>query len=439
MCGIGGIYFHDPAQNPFKEKEFSTMIDSMLKGIESRGRDATGIAAVSKTGQLHIEKADLEASNFSLWRSDVPRNAQTVLLHTRYATQGTPMNLDNNHPILYDDVLVTHNGHISNDDELFKEEELERKAQVDSEIIAALFQKHGIDKAHIPLQKLDGNMAVAVSDLRKPNTLVLAKSWHSPLEYYLSKQGIIWASTKSTIQDALEDSLNFKIKYGDIDSLQAGEILLLENGSCEKLQFKSYVKPYEKKSYSYSWDDNRTRYQGKQTSCDIDDADADDHAIAYKLKIGNETFVYKKCDECSLGQKFQLMKKLGQFLLCSYCYKNYEKEQEEIVVEAEELTTFSDKDSEQSLDDAHEVTCQLLAEKYNTTQVFVEWLLFQTEDTDFDETDQNTINMYMLMNDDYDDIYKELTGIDNRPIYPAADRLALEMGKKNDDDTMETQ
>jgi glucosamine 6-phosphate synthetase-like amidotransferase/phosphosugar isomerase protein len=244
MCGIAGVYLQDPTDLDFSHKQFCTFVDALMLGIEHRGRDATGLAAISKTGELHIEKADLEASAFKLWRSDIPRNPQAILLHTRFATQGTPMNLLNNHPVQYDEVLVTHNGHISNDDKLFREEDLERKAEVDSEIISALFHKYGIEKAHIPLQKLDGNMAVAVADLRKPGALVLAKGWSSPLETYRWDNGIIWASTKDAIREALKESIGFEVKWNDICSLTSGDILYFADGEFEKLEFKAYTKPY---------------------------------------------------------------------------------------------------------------------------------------------------------------------------------------------------
>jgi glucosamine 6-phosphate synthetase-like amidotransferase/phosphosugar isomerase protein len=189
------------------------LISELLLGIEHRGFDATGIAAVgAASGALHIEKADTEASNFNWWRSNLPETPRSVLLHTRFATKGSPMKLENNHPIRYNNIVVTHNGHINNDDELFSDECLSRNAEVDSEAIAAVFDKYGIDKAHIPLGKFDGNMAVAVADLRKPNTLVLAKGQSSPLYYYNATEGIMWASTEQTIIEASEKALGLVIE-----------------------------------------------------------------------------------------------------------------------------------------------------------------------------------------------------------------------------------
>ena len=63
-------------------------------------------------------------------------------MHTRYATQGIPEWNDNNHPIITGSVVGVHNGHVSNDDWMFKcvEDYVGndvRIAHVDSEAIFA--------------------------------------------------------------------------------------------------------------------------------------------------------------------------------------------------------------------------------------------------------------------------------------------------------------
>ncbi|HWV45467.1 MAG TPA: hypothetical protein VN039_05485, partial [Nitrospira sp.] len=144
--------------------QLETLVDEMLLGIEPRGTHATGLLVVDRKNQPFLEKADVKASTFVKFRTGLPRRVRTILGHTRLATQGEPHILENNHPIQYNSCYAIHNGHINNDSELFTEFELDRIAQVDSEIIPALFDKFGLDKAHLALQELDGGYATAVVD-----------------------------------------------------------------------------------------------------------------------------------------------------------------------------------------------------------------------------------------------------------------------------------
>lgn len=245
MCGIAGIYLKSPEDSklpPHDERE--RFIDGLLKGIEHRGKDATGVVALQRAStQPHLEKADITASKFIEWRKPLPENSRIVLLHTRAATQGSPTNLDNNHPVVHKTCYVTHNGHIRNDDELFEENKIERIAQVDSEAISALIHKHGLDKVHLALQELEGGFAIAaVQPELHPDVLVLAKGRNSPLHYLDTSQALIWASTISAIQDAWKAVWDEKPAWSEFKELKEGELLYIEDGQIEKLEFK--VKQY---------------------------------------------------------------------------------------------------------------------------------------------------------------------------------------------------
>lgn len=253
MCGIAGIYLNtpnDPKLPPQDERE--AFINGLLKGIEHRGQDATGIVAVQRAStQPWLEKADITASTFIQYRRPLPEEARIVLCHTRAATKGSPTNLDNNHPVVYKTCFVTHNGHIRNDDDLFEDKKLERIAQVDSEIIPALIDKHGLDKVHLALQQLEGGFAIAAIQPEKhPDVLVLAKGRNSPLVYLETEQGLIWASVRSAIKDAWKEVWGQSPSDDVFQELKEGELLYVEDGKIEKLEFK--VKQYTTTTKS-SW------------------------------------------------------------------------------------------------------------------------------------------------------------------------------------------
>lgn len=275
MCGIAGVWVKDPGC--YDHARLEVLLDELLLGIEHRGRDATGVASVRPgSPDYFLEKADIEASKFVYWRRPLVINPRVVIAHTRAATKGSKMNLDNDHPVEYEGVLVTHNGHISNDDELFKEHEFTRIGQVDTEIIPALFWKHGIDKAHLALQALRGNFAVAVIDPRRaPDTLLLAKGPSSPLEYVETDKLIVWASEREVIRKAWKATFGGKEPKKDRwNSLNPGDIRIVTPSGIEKLKFEvnwatrsTTSTGWNGGAYQTEWDRKKAKYEALTCTC----------------------------------------------------------------------------------------------------------------------------------------------------------------------------
>jgi len=267
MCGIIGIHFKDPARPGITRDNLEFLVDELLLGIEHRGRDATGVLAVPRTGEPVLLKADIPASQFVQYRDYLPGDLRTILGHTRFATQGDATEMGNNHPVQYETCFAIHNGHISNDTELFIEHSLERLHEVDSEIIPALFRKYGLDKAHLALQELEGGFATAVVDpVHFPGVTVLAKGWSSPCEVLETKNALIWASTKQAIRDAAKEVLGFMPKDDSIKSMTEGQILYMEGDKIELLEFKPKAKVYRSSTTSFSWKPTRLIVGEKECS-----------------------------------------------------------------------------------------------------------------------------------------------------------------------------
>ena len=92
MCGIAGF-----SLNPDENIDARNLSIELLRGIETRGRHATGVAVAIRNA-VQVQKAALPASDF-VRTLDLDAAATTAILHTRYATQGSPKNPVNNHPI----------------------------------------------------------------------------------------------------------------------------------------------------------------------------------------------------------------------------------------------------------------------------------------------------------------------------------------------------
>ena len=185
-------------------------IQALLLAIEYRGNHATGMAAFGSAGEIAVHKSDKPAWEFLKDKStdkwideELEKKPETVLLHTRAATQGSPRKNENNHPMFAGNATVIHNGMISNDDWLFQDLKLERKAETDSDIIRAIIDEEGITKKAIrTMNRMSGSAAISCVHPKYPGKLLLARSGN-PLVYCVSDSGLfMWASVKEALHHA---------------------------------------------------------------------------------------------------------------------------------------------------------------------------------------------------------------------------------------------
>lgn len=176
--------------------------------IEKRGNQASGYAW-QKNKESGIYKKDVTGSKLSMW--NMPRKANTVILHTRMATHGTIRDMANNHPVVSPNgnIALVHNGVIYNHDRVRKELPY-NLPEVDTSVIPAILQKYGQER----FDMLDGDAAVAWLDQNMPGKLHMARVSHSPLWIAnLSKDGsFVFASTELLLCTAL-DSLGLDYEW----------------------------------------------------------------------------------------------------------------------------------------------------------------------------------------------------------------------------------
>lgn len=245
MCGIAG--FHLKHEGDVKAHDGMELFAStLLSGIESRGRQATGFVAVTQKGSATIDKRPLNAKEFIKVRKRLPKGTRTFLGHTRLATQGSNENNANLHPVIAGTCLATHNGGIWNDDTLFDTHSLKRAAEVDTEIIPALIHKFGWEAADKALHELRGSFAIAAIDLGHPGEVLLAKGDFSPLYWIETKQFVVWASTVSAIQDAWKLVLGTPPQYKQFDQLKEGDMLWLKGKVIEPAKFELPSDPFRR-------------------------------------------------------------------------------------------------------------------------------------------------------------------------------------------------
>lgn len=422
MCGIAGVHFFRPhRRHGVSNKNLEDMTDALLLGIEERGGHATGVACMDKFGNSMVYKKDIPAEKFIENRDKLPKNVQTILLHTRFKTKGAVENPLNNHPVKYGSAIVTHNGHIINDDDLFEDEKLERFAEVDTEIIAALFDKYGIDKAHIPLQKLDGNLAVAVLDERNPGSLVLAKGKSSPLTYHVSDSYIVWASEASILRDTYNLVYNRELEYKDIKHLTEGDILYFEKGAMDKLNFKVYRKPYtpttpsqfhrEKHGYSTAWssredDDVFGDWPGVRV---LGHNQPEKPVNRIYLYQNGQTLEMSDCEGCREQIEVKDLEKIGDEWFCNTCI---EGQGETLFSASVEVVEGDDcvveQDDTDDLEEEHMVICELVADHMGLTTEIVDVILFNEDFIDVEMKNETFKEIIEECSELYKSLYRDL-------------------------------
>jgi len=237
MCGIAGFYVRKIGRTAFDP---SRLAAELLLSVDHRGGDATGYAAFAADGSMQMQKASCNAKPFLTGMRRLPEDTQTVLLHTRWATQGKASFPENNHPVCSGGTYVVHNGHISNDRELFRKLGTERMGFVDSEIIPAMIVSKGWHRAGEALEALDGAYAIAAVSALHPGELILAKGDISPLIYAVTDNLIVWASEMGALTSAWRRALGTPPDSRKIRHLSSGQMLrVAADGKIEHESFQA--------------------------------------------------------------------------------------------------------------------------------------------------------------------------------------------------------
>ncbi len=175
MCGIFGLIANAPAQLP--AATLQALACRLFKQSETRGKDASGIVAVSEAEILIYKEARrasmmLKSRPFAELLAKAGRYYQdgqafVIAGHTRMVTNGSEGNEGNNQPVIKGDLVLLHNGIIVNDLALWRQHpELSRAYEVDTEVFAAL-----VGSATAAGESLAAAMREAFGEARGANTV----------------------------------------------------------------------------------------------------------------------------------------------------------------------------------------------------------------------------------------------------------------------------
>ena len=195
MCGIAGFYSWD-------HRRPTPDILRMLWGLqETRGRDAAGAAYLSTDGTIRVLKRKGPVQD--LLRDLAPGKMEEIaaspraLFHARQSTKGKEDINDNNHPVVWNGWVVTHNGHVSNDDELFDFYKEARFAEVDTAAIPLVLSKgtNYLDSLRY-VGVLGGSVSAAAWGTDSVDRMALWRIGHHSVYLYYFDGIVYWSSSE---------------------------------------------------------------------------------------------------------------------------------------------------------------------------------------------------------------------------------------------------
>ena len=155
MCGIFGLILRPGAKLTYRQSK--ALLEDLYKFSESRGKESAGLYAYfPQAGEGWTVKGARRAREFLRspeyarvtgdplraafgGEDQAPQVPVALLAHSRLVTNGTAAVQSNNQPTRWGDVTMIHNGIVVNVDELWaRNPELQRHAEVDTEVMAAL-------------------------------------------------------------------------------------------------------------------------------------------------------------------------------------------------------------------------------------------------------------------------------------------------------------
>lgn len=257
MCGISGAILTNKTYEWIGVDGPALLARQLGLAMQVRGGDATGIARFTQGGRYKVAKLDVPASKFFSSRKGIGANSRAFIVHTRAMTQGAASNPLNNHPIVYNNVVGIHNGWITNDDDIFRDFQLPRHGQVDSEAIFAAIASLGWKKA---LETIEGAAAVAWFDTLTDRLHLARQDGYSPLFYGFSRWGdLIFSSTEAATYSVLRE-IDPLVKIADVEEMKVGEEMSfhLITGDVEIDEFEPAEKIYKHwnsgSTHSDGWD-----------------------------------------------------------------------------------------------------------------------------------------------------------------------------------------
>ncbi|MBX3162083.1 MAG: hypothetical protein KF773_39335 [Deltaproteobacteria bacterium] len=256
MCGIFGAVVGGDSRLRH-DTEIARIAERLFLLSESRGKEAAGLA-VTNHDALAVYKVAAPAREMirsqgyrAFWRESVAnghaRNGVAFIGHSRLVTDGGRELNKNNQPVLAQGIVGIHNGIIVNHAALWRRHpELERRFDVDSEVIFALLRASLERGATLPeaaratFGELQGAASVAaLFDDR--DQLLLATNNGSIYYRHVPASGAFVFASERYIMDRFAEELGAPIAAGETVHVRAGQGVVVDLASVSAAPFSLAV------------------------------------------------------------------------------------------------------------------------------------------------------------------------------------------------------
>ncbi len=232
MCGIFGFAKSEKALSLVEEHQLRGVVMDLACLNESRGKDGTGIALISKSERIVFKEAKPASELFKTrrFRDTIKKITSRTLMclgHTRLATVGSVHN-DHCHPFVSDDYVGVHNGHFLNRENLLKKYRRAVQTPVDSEaIFRVLDGQTRVSSVIARLEEMNGDFALGFAHLEDPFQLYLVRNDERPLHIAYVKQfeALVWTSERQHLEFSLvRNDLEAKVYEIQKDHLYCADV-----------------------------------------------------------------------------------------------------------------------------------------------------------------------------------------------------------------------
>lgn len=236
MCGIFGIT--RTSRKAESDKDFAAIAFGLGVKSEERGRHSSGIAMLrnnsNDTPVVHKELKPFRKLNFKNVSQHIVR-ANTIIGHTRFATQGSASDIKNASPLVVGTICGTHNGDIDK-----STVPVAAKISDSTTDTARLYEAL---QSHVPgssefikiLETAVGRMALGFTSTKLPNALVLIRGAISPLAYSYTANGTLAYASNPNWFRLIEESSLGQVAFKNITLVPEGKILIFSTLTNELL------------------------------------------------------------------------------------------------------------------------------------------------------------------------------------------------------------
>lgn len=236
MCGIFGFTVQEKSR--VDPKVLRSVLGSLVKLSESRGKEAAGLALISNQGidvckdasrgiEFMKHKTYRELTKKVISNNRISESHVGVIGHTRLVTNGSMEMHENNQPVIRDGIVGIHNGIIVNDAEIFQKYGLKRNSEVDTEVLLALIKLFNKDSSLAnaisrAFREIYGTASVALLFNDEP-VLALASN-NGSLYQVKTNFGHVFASERYILQEVIK-------KYGELLGVRGKDIIHIHSNS----------------------------------------------------------------------------------------------------------------------------------------------------------------------------------------------------------------